>query len=455
MKKKIKNELKYRKRKKLRKIIVSAAVTAGVIGFGVWFALLKIEAETKAEKYDFVIPYEKRDLSTFITSSGKIEMADADVAGSDVTQRIKKIYFNVGDYVNEGDTVIEFDGEMLDENIQMLQKNIDEAENIKRLRNSNEISEDEYYRKTAALEMRDAELMKDETVKSYEDAYKKYDEYYNLYYNCEDEEKSRQYMMMYKRYEAELDGLRTAAENAENNYLELKESINKAESEKAEAEYIGSLMEKQDDSAEKRLAQLKDEKSKLIVKAPRSGVISDIYVSEGSVPGKSDLFKVGSLEKYKIKAYISTKNILDVKEGMDVEFTTTLTGDNVIKGKIVRVSDIYDYYSSCYTAEIEIEDTELVKELKPNISAFIKIMTRKTDMLYSVPYDAVVTENEDSWVYIVENNGNEKTAKKVKVKTGMESSFYTEITESELKPGDLVICDGKHHSEGERIKIRE
>lgn len=455
MKKKKENELKYRRRKKIRKIIVSSLVTAGIVGFGVWFALLKIDSDTIAESYDFVIPYEKRNLSTFITSCGRVEMEDAEVVSSDVTQKIKKIYFNVGDYVNEGDTVIEFESEMLDEHIQMLQKSIDEAENNKRLKNTNEISEEEYYRKTIELELRDAELIKDETKKSYEDAYKKFDEYYRLYYTCEDEEKSKQYMFMYKRYEAELEGLRTAAEEAQNKYAELKDSLADAEAEKEEAARIGKLMEKDDDSAEKQLAMLKEEKANLIVKAPRSGVISDIYVSEGGIPGKSDLFKVGDLEKYKINAYISTKNILDVKEGMDVEFTTTLTGDRVIKGKISKVSEIYDVYNRCYNADVEIEDTDMMKELKPNISAFIKILTCKTDDLFAVPYDSIVTQGDESWVYIVENSENVKKAKKIKVKTGMESYFYTEITDSELKKGDLVICDGKNHSEGDRIKIRE
>lgn len=455
MKNKKENELKYRRRKKIRKVATSVVITAAVAGFGVWFALLKIDTETSAEKYDFVIPFEKRDLSTFITSSGKVEMADAEVVGSDVTQKIKKIYFSSGDFVNEGDTVIEFESEFLDESIQTLQKSIDEAERIKNLRNTNEISEEEYFRKTTELELRDAELLKDEARKNYDETYKKFDEYYKLYYNCEDEEKSRQYMIMYKRYEAELDGLRAAAENAENEYNEIKKSLEKAESEKTEAAYIEKLMQKKDDSAEKQLAQLKEEKSKLIVKAPRSGVISEIYVNEGGVPGKGELFKVGSLEKYKIKAYISTKNILDVKEGMNVEFTTTLTGDNVIRGKIEKVSDIYDMYNACYSAEISIEDSEITKELKPNIAAFIKIMKNKTDKLFSVPYDAIVTQNDESWVYIVEDSSNGKTAKKVNVKTGVESNFYTEITESELKQGDLVICDAKNHSEGDRIKIRE
>ncbi len=453
--KKIENELKYRRRKKIKKITSSVLVTAAVAGFGVWFALLKIDADANSEKYDFVIPYEKRDLSTFITSSGKVEMSDADVVSSDISQKIKKIYFSVGDEVNEGDIIIEFDSEMLDETIEMLKKSIDEAENIKRLENSKEISEEEYYRKTTEIHIRDAELLKDQTKKSYDDVYKKFDEYYTLYYNCEDEEKSAQYMRLYKTYESQLDELMKAALNAENQYEELKKSIQNAQSEKKEADFISSLMENPDNSAEKQLAKLEEERSRLVVRSPRSGVISDMYVNEGSFPGKSDLFKVGSLEKFKVTAYITAKNILDVEEGMDVEFTTTLTGDNVIRGKVVRVSDIYDMYNACYSAEIEIEESEITKQLKPNINAFLKIMALKTDMLYSVPYDAIVSENGESWVFIVNEDGNEKTAKKVKVKTGIESNFYTEITESELKPGDSIICGGKNHNEGDRIRIRE
>lgn len=455
MKKKIKDELKYRKRKKIKKIILSVIFCAAAVVFGVWFALLKIESDIISEQYDFVIPYQKRDLSTYITAGGLVEMDDADVVSSDVAQKVKKICFSVGDYVNEGDTVIEFDSEELDERIELLQKKIDETEKIRSLQSSKDVSDEEYYRQIADLELKNAEFLKEQAIKNYNDVYRKYDEYYNLYYNCEDEEKSMQYMKMYKFYEAQLDELFSAAESAENRYYQFKENMSKTASEKSEADHINDLMNKPDDSMEKQLAQLKAQRENLIVKSPRNGVIADIFVREGEVSGKSDLFKVGSLEKYKVKAYISTLNILKVKEGMDIEMTTTLTGEQIIKGKIVRVSEIFDNRTQCYSADIEIEDNDIMSKLKPNINAYIKIITNKAGKLYSVSYDSIVTKNGESWVYIIDKNDDNHIARKVNVKTGFESDFYTEITESALHDGDLVVCGGKNINEGDRIRIRE
>lgn len=447
------DELKLRRKKKTKKLITRIVVFIFVAGFFVWFASLKSDVDSQADSFDFVVPFEERDINSFICANGTVEMSDAQIVSADVSQKIRSINCKVGDYVNEGDVLCEFESEDLNSQIENYQRMINDAQTLENMQNSNTSSSDEYTKKQIDLQLSQAELAVSAAQKEYDMAYSKFDEYYTLYYNCEDPEQSDVYMNMFKSYESQLEPLRNNIIDAQKAYEDAKENAAAQNKNIKNAHFADSFRESPVKELQKQLDSLCRERENLVITAPRSGIVSGIYVSEGGYAPSGDLFRIGSLGDYKVEVNLSASNILNIKEGMNAEFTTTLTGEKVIKGKVTSVSEIYG--EKGYSATVEIEDKEIMKTLKPNIAAFVKIFTFEHEDVLAVPFDAIASDKDgNKWVYVAEGPKISLKAKKVAVKTGIESGYYVEITESELKEGDLIIGDAEKHKDGDRIKIR-
>lgn len=447
------DELTVRRKKKTKKLITRIVVLTFAAGFFVWFAVLKNNVDTQANSFDFVVPFEEREVNSFICSSGMVEMSDAQVVSADISQKVKTICCKVGDFVNEGDVLCEFESDDLNSQIETYQKMISDAQTLENMQNSNSVSSDDFARRQIDLQLSQASLAASAAEKQYDMTYSKYAEYYTLYYNCEDPVQSDLYMKIYKSYEDQLEPLRNNMLDAEKSYQEAKESAERQKRDLNNAHFADSFRESSAKELQNQLDKLNKEKENLIIKAPRSGIISAIYISEGGYAANGDLFRIGSLGDYKVEVNLSASNILDIREGMNAEFTTTLTGEKVIKGVISSVSEVYG--EKGYSATIKITDKDLMADLKPNIAAFVKIFTFEHENVPAVPFDAIFSDKDgNKWVFVARGPKTDLKAKKVSVKTGIESDYYVEITESELKEGDLIIGDGKEHKDGDRIKIR-
>lgn len=435
--------------KKIRSIIAGCVVLA-VLG---WFFALRINLDAKTASYDFVIPFEKRDVDKHINASGKVEMCDTETISSDVSQKIKTINVNVGDHVEKGDILCEFESDELDKSIQRYEKLIADTKAQNQLDDSNETDSDSYKRQSYELAVQNASIEYEEAKSTYDSVVSKYNDYYNKYYNSNDAAETEMYHNIYKQYEVQIDPLYAAIDTKKKEYdkavKDRDEYINNQNSANAIKQYKASDI----DDLQKTLDKLNEEKNNLIVKADRSGVISQCFVSEGGYSLKKQLFKIGNLGDFRVDASISSSNILDVKPGQDVQIITTLTGSRKIDGKVTKVSEVFDGMG--YTAEIELKDKSIMDLLKPNISASVKVYIDNRGSVDAVPYDSVFKDKDGKeYVFRAVKKGNEYKAEKVSVQTGLESDFYIEITSSELKEGDLVLGNGELYKEGSKLNIK-
>lgn len=425
---------------------------AAAVAFLGWFASLKVNTKTAAVGYDFVLPFEERTVEKYISANGKIVMSDIVSVSTDVTQKVKTINYKIGDFVNEGDILCEFESEQLDEQIERLERLIADKKAVDALENTSSAGNDEYLRKSHQLGIQSAFLAMEAAKKSYDTAYAKYDEYYQKYYNCTDGAESELYYNMYNQYGAELENLKKQYENAQKTYNSTVDAANKASEAKESADYIKSFNISDLDEYEKSLSKLKTERENLIVKAPKSGIISECFITEGSYAFDSSLFRLGTLGDYKIEAFVNGRDILDVVPGMEASFRTTLTDDADIKGKVTKVSDIFNGMG--YSVELEITDKSAMEKLRPNVNAAIKLYIIDLGEVKAVPYDAVVIDDDgESFVFRAVKKGSEYIAEKVRVETGFESDYYVEVVSSDLADGDLVLS-GKKYNDGDRLKLK-
>lgn len=451
---KFRKKIKKRKSRKAKLIrnIIGIVVISGVL---IWFAELKINTENRSE-YSFTLPYEERTLSSFTTTTGKIVMRDITSVSTDVTQKVKKIYYNVGDSVEEGDILCEFESGELDEQIERIEKLISDKIEIENLEKKGSKQSDDYTNKSQNLALESAKLSLSTATKEYDMAYSKFDEYYNIYYNSNDENEIALYYTMYKNYESQLDSLRDKKEQAQKYYDDLVKQIAEANDQKKSSDYIKSFQTSDIAEYEKNLEKLKKERDSLVVRADRSGIISECFISEGGYAVDSCLFRIGTLGDYKLELYVGDSNILSIKPETEIAFKSKLTGMNEISGKITSVSDILINQYGSYVAEADITDTSYMNDLRPNVIVNVKIYSENIGKHFAVQYDAIFSdENENKYVYRAVKKGDSYKAERVNVETGYEADYYVEIVSSELKEGDLILSSDVEYSDGETIKIKE
>mgnify|MGYP002541220714 FL=1 len=272
-------------------------------------------------------------------------------------------------------------------------------------------------------------------------------------------------------YEDQLDPLQKAIDSANDNYDSVKRSTNQAIE---TAQNTVDIQDYQNDSSSNTATQLKNLKTQLeecTVKAEKSGTVTSLSVAEGDTPTEGALLMtIENNSQLKITANIDEKDILKVKEGMNVVITSEATGDTEIKGKVSKVITIVSSNgnssnpsddssggssSNGFTAEITIDGNS---DLLVGMKAKAKIMLVEKSGCYSVLYDCIMyDDNGNPYVLVADtsnsDNGTTATVKRADVTLGDESGSYVEVTSDSLKENDLIITTPYEVAEGDTIEL--
>lgn len=413
---------------------------------------------------------EIQNLSTSISVSGTVEGNDEMQITTNITAKVSEVNVKVGDYIKKGDALCVLDSSDLQQSYDELKKSIGRADAIND--NTHTINqrnlENAKVEKEAALNQAQRAITEAETAR--DNAYSKRDtlnakceEYagkrdaaLNSMNSAEDESLYEAYSLQYQQNlqllqstEAERDAISESLSNYDNAVVAANEAYHAAVR-NADA-MIQSAQDtlniealNEDDSAQKELKKLEEQIAACTIVAPQDGIITAVNITVGSIPLSENLMTITNNETLKITVNINEADILNVKEGMKTVIRTNATGDKEFIGKITKVVNILSPGSmgetGNYSAEVTINDNDT--DLLIGMSAKARIIIEEKDNVLSVPYDAVTTdENDDKIVFLaVENEDGTSTAKAVKVKTGIEADYYTELTSGEIAEGDSIFA---------------
>ncbi|MDD3282452.1 MAG: efflux RND transporter periplasmic adaptor subunit [Candidatus Cloacimonetes bacterium] len=194
-------------------------------------------------------------------------------------------------------------------------------------------------------------------------------------------------------------------------------------------------------------ANLESSEQMVFVKAPISGVITDIMVnvSEKVFPGK-DLFTISSTNGYKATLMVPEGEIDRVKKGGIVK---ARWNDIEISGRISEIAMALDPASKAF--RVEAEFPQYRNDLAFGITAELGVQVLRLPNVIIVDRHHLVRENGEAFVWLARDN----KATKVPVTTGVTDQLKYEITEG-LQEGDLLITEGiKSLTEGAKIRIIE
>jgi RND family efflux transporter MFP subunit len=181
---------------------------------------------------------------------------------------------------------------------------------------------------------------------------------------------------------------------------------------------------------------------KATIRAPFSGVITNIQISTGqNVSAGLELFTLVNIDRIQVHAKVLESEIGKMKVGREVYLKFSAYPGQDFMGKVQAISPIVDPADK--TCNVIVEMLNVDQAIKPGMHAEVKIAAEIYNDRLLVPQDAVLSRNQRKLVFVVEGD----RAKWKYIALGLENEDFAEVLPTddpgvEIKAGDQVLVDG-------------
>ena len=435
---------KFIKKHILLFIIFIALIVAGIF-FGRKYLAKTDKHEEEAETFKASV--EVMDLQSSVSVTGTLAAGQSQSVTSTVATgtEVSAVYYEVGDYVEAGTVVVEFDSDDYATKLAELNAkyNISDKKNAKELQDY--LDEIEEYQD----EIEEIQEWLDENEIYYLDVKDAYENYQKYPYSDEKARYEEQSAAEKSLYNFTMDDY----EDKQDELEDLQDKI-----EEAQYNYELALLQQEYDNTYTKSDEYEsvtDSQSGTQVVAPFSGYITAINVSEGNNYTQGNtVFTISNTDSFVVEATVDEYDIASLSEGLsavvkfdatdDDEFTGTLTYVAVTSDSTTSTSSSSSSGSSgssssssssaSYEVKITLDDTD--DRLRVGMTAKASVILESAEDAFAVAYDCVTTDSDgNSYVTAVDDDGNET---KVEVTLGLESDYYVQIISDDLYEGMQV-----------------
>ncbi|WP_040252343.1 efflux RND transporter periplasmic adaptor subunit [Psychroserpens mesophilus] len=207
------------------------------------------------------------------------------------------------------------------------------------------------------------------------------------------------------------------------------------------------------ESQQKAVNQLQQQVARTLVKAPFTGTIDDVITEQGSVvaPGQA-LFRIVNLDDMYIETDVPESYITSVTEGKTVKVDFPVLG-TTMDAKIRQAGSFINPANRTFKIEVAVPNTD--KNIKPNLTAKLRINDYTNDKAILIPL-SIISENAEGeqYVYTISNkNDSIASAKRTIITTGKTQGDDIEVL-SGLTNNDEIIQEGARSvKDGQEVKI--
>ncbi|MBE6877266.1 MAG: HlyD family efflux transporter periplasmic adaptor subunit [Ruminococcus sp.] len=480
------------KRKKKKGIITAVVIVlllgGGAVGITSCMKSMTDAMNTLSTSSLEIVKAEKRDISNVISVSGTVESENIVKVTSKLTAKIKTLNVEVGSHVNAGDVLCVFDSTDLQQQYDNLSKNQNNSQNQTENQHKINLRNLETAKQDKEINLQQAQRAIDDAIQAQNDIYAKEaktvdelnaqlerrDNAQNTMNSTDDPTEYQKAMQTYQEADALVQSKEAALDSIRDQFSTYEKAVQSAQDAYASAEraadaaiqsyqdVLDAEQYQQNNDAQTELDKLADSIAECTVKAPKSGIITSLNVSEGSIPTTDALMTIEDSGALKITVQINEADILNIHEGQPAVVKTNATGDKEFEAEVSRVVNIYNAGTADaltgtssaggYSAEITMKDSE---NLLIGMNAKVKIILDEKKDVLAVPYESIVTKDDDSKyvLTVVRNSDGTATAKAVTVETGMEGSYYTEITSGSLTENTEIVMTPGDYQDGETLPI--
>jgi membrane fusion protein (multidrug efflux system) len=193
--------------------------------------------------------------------------------------------------------------------------------------------------------------------------------------------------------------------------------------------------------------------------APISGVIAKRSVKTGNlVTVNQTLFQIVDMDPLQAVLNVPERDLGTLKPGQPVRLKVDALPDSDFTGTVARVAPVVDATSGTFRATCEFRDT--TKTLKPGMFGRIDVVYDQRHDALVVPRSALVEEDGESAVFVIEPAPPKKVDDKDKAKDARPAGKAGEAVAAEKKP-DVPLFVAKRrvvktgYSESDRVEVRD
>lgn len=208
------------------------------------------------------------------------------------------------------------------------------------------------------------------------------------------------------------------------------------------------------ESLQQNLETLEAQRSLYTITAPFSGIVDEINPKEGEManPAMAAIRLINTENMY-IKADITERYLGEVKEG-DIVMVNFPGVEEKVESRIERIGNFINPNNRTFKIKLNLNNKN--NNLKPNMLGELKVRDYVSDSTIVIPSSLIqMTPSGEEFVYIIDQQGDQTTAKKVSIKSGMTYDNKSEIVEG-LKGYEVLIDKGARSiKDGDIVKIEQ
>jgi RND family efflux transporter MFP subunit len=207
------------------------------------------------------------------------------------------------------------------------------------------------------------------------------------------------------------------------------------------------------EALQRSLATQQQQRAMYNVVAPFSGTVDDVPAKVGEMgnPGVP-VVRLLSGDGGKLVADVSENYASTIKAGDKALVSLPDLGLNDVPSTVRTVSRTINPASRTFPVELRLTGAA-AQQLRPNMVATVRIQNYSKANTTVLPVDLIQKDEENNYVFVVEDKGGKKVAAKRVVKTGATYNGKTEITGG-LKANDQVISAGYQNlNEGQTVSL--
>jgi len=394
-----------------KKLIIGIIVLVVVAAAGLYY----FTQGTDGEDYETALA-EIGNIEKHIEEIGEIASKNVRSYYGNGTNEIENLYVEIGDIVNEGDLLLEYDN-TIDLEIEKINKQI---EALEATYNEAVSGADFEQINTAKLEI--------ENIKnSLEYAKENLQTIEDLYKNDAATEKE------FKDGQNSVEQLENQLAISQNHYSLLTKGLsgNVRDRYEAEIEVLALSLE-----------ILEESREKFSIYTDFNGIITELDTFKGDMPlaGKK-ILEIQELNNLRAYGDFIVEDAVKISEGMEVEIYSDDIGLSIDNLKIEKiypkaVSKLSELGIEQKRVTIEINLPEEQEDLIIGSKVNIKIKIDSKENVLIVPEEAVYEKNEKLYVEVLDNG----EVKEIEVVLGIENQDFIEIIDG-LEEGQEVILD--------------
>lgn len=212
------------------------------------------------------------------------------------------------------------------------------------------------------------------------------------------------------------------------NYLQKKNAFEKAK-------ISGSKNEIEE--AELNLQIAEDRIDNLTLKAPFSGLVSDVYIEEGNYYENGNAVTIKNTNQLKSEINIEESNFKEVSLGQKAKIELGSLPETTFIGEVTEIADEADTSGGTVTLPVTVTLNKTNEDIKINSSAQVEIIVGEVKEALIVPITAIISRNNKEIVLkVVDENKTEA----VEVQTGLNNGLRI-VVESGLNEGNKILLN--------------